>query len=138
MPVSLDVDKPKDSREQRLFPELQLDELAARFALGVVAVVLKKLEDVVGAARRVVKLGICVFQLLHHVPVGLLHFQADSLAARLDRVPILEDGVVGRRVAREFHSSSRSRTKLAKPSSSCFGAVSGFGSSAVSCLMIFW
>ena len=138
LPVSLDVDKTEDGRQQRLFPELQLDELAARFALGVVAVVLKKLEDVVCSSRRVVKLGICVFQLLHHVPVGLLHFQTDSLAARLDRVPILEDGVVGLRVARELHASSRSRTKLAKPSSSCFGAVSGFGRSAVSCLMIFW
>ena len=136
--VALDVDKTKDGRQQCLFPELQLDELAAGLALGVVAVVLKKLEDVVGPFRGIIKLGIRFFQLLHDVPVGLLDFQADDLAAVLDGLPVFEDGVVGFRVARELHTSSRSRTKLPKPSSSCFCAVSGFGRSAVSCLMIFW
>ena len=115
-----------------------MDELAARLALGVVAVVFKKFEDVICPAWGIIKLGIRVFKLRDHMPVSLLHLEADDFAAVLYSLPVFEDGVVGLRVARELHASSRSRTKLPKPSSSCFCAVSGFGRSAVSCLMIFW
>ena len=81
MPVSLDVDKPEDGCQQCLFPELQPDELAARLALGVVAVVFEKFEYVIGTFRRVVKLGVFLSQLLYNVPVGFLHFQTDGLAS---------------------------------------------------------
>ena len=81
-----------------------MDELAARLAFGVVAVVLKKLEDVVGAARRVVKLGICVFQLLHHVPVGLAGGPGHAELAGAVAAGMGLGSEAGQKVA-EFHLS---------------------------------
>ena len=106
-PDSLVVHEAENSSEHSLFPQLQLDELAAELALGMPAEVLRKLEDMVAALRRVVP-----FSRFPNISgeffVGGADLPTHGNFAALNLLPVLQNRIVAFRISLQARTSFQS------------------------------